>query len=218
MPIAAVFIFFMSVCVSHFSQATAIDYAAPWREITGPGVDPKCSGSCRTGQLTKTIQCPRVNGPHTGLMTLRHASQMFCPISGSSHLDSEDVKTVDRNADKIFGCLQVYHNADDYNVFIHEMLCQWKICAVHPPPNPTAKKASWIELARGKIELTFFDGRSPPLLSDTSDFALSLMARDLSLCDVTRSSQSSPPQTPVEMAKPATSLEPRSRSRKNISR
>ncbi len=171
---------------------SAINYSTDWRNISGPGLDPSCRGTCSTGLLIQTIECGVSGGQPitTGLMSLRDANSMLC---SNRSIDSADESIVERNADNIAACFRKNPNKDQYEVFIHEMLCQWKICKNNPPAFRTLaeKLGVWRLEDNGGIQMTLYNKGRPGSLpiqysGRASEFGAELMSHNLSLCDVVR--------------------------------
>lgn len=176
-----------------------IDYSLDWRRISGPGLDPQCSGNCSTGVLIQTVECGVSGGQaiSTGLMSLRDANSMLC---SGRRIDAQDEALVERNADNIAACFKLNPNKDRYQIFIHEMLCQWKICKKNPPPNRSIedKLGVWRQEPSGAITMTMFNRSKPggaapyTYIGRISEFGAELMSHNLSLCDVGRDAASAP--------------------------
>ncbi len=187
---------------------SSIDYSADWRKISGPGLDPQCSGNCSTGTMIQTVECGSSGGRPiiTGLLDIRYASAVFC--SGRA-VEARDEAIVEQNADNIAACFRRYPNKDRYEIFIHEMLCQWMICKKNLQPNPpiNQKLGIWKQESDGRIEIHMKNGTFN-YVNNIFEFGAGLMSRGWSLCDVVRDAGGAPPPAPVALPGASRVVEP----------
>ena len=163
---------------------------SPWDKISGPGSDDKCTGTCSTGAMVQTVQC---GATRRGLMTLADANAMFC---SNRAIDKNDEDVVKYNADQLEACFKAQpntrQNRDQYEVFIHEMLCNWKACRKAPPRNLSVmtKSGVWTEYADGRIQMILCKpnvsncSETKIFPDSTNEFGELLLSRNVNLCDL----------------------------------
>lgn len=185
-----IFILVSSALLSAEAKAASSQSYSAWDKVSGPGSDVKCSGICSTGSMLQTVEC---GGRRQGLLTLSDANSMFC---SSRSITNRDESIVKYNADQIQSCFKsqpkTKQNTDQYQVFIHEMLCNWKLCKANPPRNLSVqtKAGVWTTFADGKIQMLMCKpnisscANQVLFVESTSEFGALLLSRNINFCDL----------------------------------